>query len=86
MIWEAKDETINTIQIEDKKIAKISNGWHIETVYFPDNKAGKNFNYLGVILTRDTKDSCEGCIHATEWPTYYCDECSRNWEDNYKKE
>jgi hypothetical protein len=86
MIWEAKDEKINAIQIEDKKIAKISNGWHVETVYFPGNKAGKDFNHLGVILARDTKDSCEGCIHRDEWPRYYCDECSRNWEDNYKKE
>ena len=86
MIWEAKDETIKAIQIKDKKIAKISNGWHVETVYFPDNKDWKDMNYLGIILTRDSKDSCEGCIHRDEWPRYYCDECNRNWEDNYEKE
>ena len=86
MIWEANDETIKTIQIEDKKILEISNGWHIESVYFPNNKDGKDFNYLGIVLERNTEETCEGCIHEIKGPTSYCDECSRNWEDKYEKE
>ena len=86
MIWEAEDETIKAIQIEDKKILEISNGWHIETVYFPNNKDWKDFNYLGIILERDTEETCEGCRYTEDKYGYnHCRKCSRNWIDRYEK-
>lgn len=35
------------------------------------------------VLQRET---CDGCIHETKGPSYYCDNCKRNWEDRYEKE
>jgi hypothetical protein len=87
VIWEADNEDCTNIQLCSKKIVEISNGWHIESVYFPDNKKdGKDFNYIGIVIQRNTREICKGCIHETKGPTYYCDECKRNWEDKYEKE
>ena len=84
MFWESKDNSCINIKIKNKKILEMSNGWYIDKVLCPDRKAGDEMNSLIIEIRRDKLD-CEGCIHRGEWPTYYCDECSRNWEDNYKK-
>ena len=86
MLWEASDEICTDIQIGNKKILEISNGWHIESVYFPDNKGWKDFNYLGILLERDTKETCEGCRYTEDKYGYnHCRKCSRNWIDRYEK-
>ena len=86
MLWEASDETCTDIQIGNKKILEISNGWHIESVYYPDNKNWKDFNYLGILLERDTKETCEGCRYTEDKYGYdHCRKCSRNWIDRYEK-
>ncbi len=87
MIWETHDETCTDIQLGSKKIVEISNGWHIESVYYPDNKKDwKDFNYMGIVIRRDTKETCEGCKYATDRTSYdRCRRCSRNNIDRYEK-
>ena len=86
MIWEADNETCKNIEIGSKKILEISDGWHIESVYYPDNKGWKDFNYLGIVLERNTEETCEGCRYAEDKYGYdHCRKCSRNWIDRYEK-
>ena len=86
MIWEADNETCKNIEIGSKKILEISDGWHIESVYYPDNKGWKDFNYLGIVLERNTEETCEGCRYMEDKYGYdYCRKCSRNWVDRYEK-
>lgn len=84
MFWEPKDNNYTDIKISGEKILEISDGWYIDKVLCPDRKTGNEMNSL-IIEIRRGKPGCEGCIYKSTWPTYYCDECSRNWEDNYKK-
>ena len=87
MLWEAKDRLCRTVKIANEKILEISDGWYIDSVVCPDKKSGKDINSLTLTIRRDINEwrICETCIHNNEWPPYYCDECSRNWEDNWEE-
>lgn len=53
MIWEVSDNICNKIKIEDKKIVKTFNGWHIISVTYPDNKKGREMDFLTITIKRD---------------------------------
>lgn len=84
MLWEANDETCKNIEVAGEKILEISDGWHIDKAIYPDKKWGKGMNFLIIEIRRD-KLNCEGCTYNRVGPSYYCEQCSRNWEDNYIK-
>lgn len=84
MLWEASDETCKNIEVAGEKILEIFNGWHIDKAIYPDKKWGKDINSLIIEIRRD-RPSCKGCQFNEYGPSYNCDQCSRNWEDNYKK-
>ena len=67
-----------------EKILEISNGWYIDKVFYPERNYGDEINSLIIEIRRD-KSSCESCQFNKYGPSYNCDQCSRNWEDNYKK-
>ena len=85
MLWEASDETCKNIEVAGEKILEIFDGWHIDKAVYPDKKRGKDMNSLIIEIRRD-KPSCESCQFNKYGPSYNCDQCSRNWEDNYEKE
>lgn len=85
MIWEANNEDCHDIQLGSKKIVEISDGWHIDTVYYPD-KDWKDFNRLAIVIQRDTRETCEGCKYVADKTSYdRCRRCSRNCIDRYEK-
>ena len=87
MLWEAKDRTCKNIQIAKEKILEIFDGWYIDSVVCPDRKNGEEINSLILTIRRDMNEwrICETCIHRNEWSHHYCDECCRNWEDNWEE-
>ena len=76
MIWEAHDETCTDIQIGNKKILEISNGWHVETVYFPetycrfDKSMCKPCKICRIYVRRDKID--DYIRYLLEELDYYC--------------
>ena len=54
MLWEAKTDNFNQIQIEDKKIAETFHGWYISSVVYPDNRIGSEINSLIITIKQDS--------------------------------
>ena len=53
MLWEADDNTIKRIKLSGKKIVEVLNGWHIDRVFYPDEKRGDEIRSLIITITRD---------------------------------
>lgn len=54
MFWEAKDESCNNIELRDRKILEVSNGWHIANVSFPTY--WEDFDYLIITIEKNKED------------------------------
>jgi len=54
MLWETNDNTVKKITLDGKKIVKISNGWHIDSVILPDNKKRSEIRSLTITIKRDS--------------------------------
>lgn len=87
MLWETEDKICKVIELDNEKILEISDGWYIESVVCPDKKSDKDTISLTLTIKRDVNEQhdCETCMHYNKWPRYYCDECCRNWGDNYER-
>ena len=55
MLWEAKDKTIKVVELAKEKILELSDGWHIESVIYPDKTSGEDINSLTLTVKRDVK-------------------------------